>query len=1068
MAASIPCLAKFKQAFPDIDKYIRKKSGIDYNEETKEGRDKFIEAIKEVEKENIDNLKSIYTQLGIDETQTIKATVKTDEPVPTKEKPLTETKPVEDKQGAGKEPPTGEGEVEGGGDKGIGITHADTKEIRKERGLPEYEKEAETVKKWRAEANERIKKGELPELLNKMKRGEAINDVEQMMMGQHIANLDAELTKEPTKENLDRLNEAVSLSDKAGGTAWGRSGRARQEAFLPDDSLGTFLMDKAAAQGTALTEKQIKEESAKYTELKEAKEKLEVELAAEKEKYEKLAAEIGVNKAKAVARKASKKTHEEHVKDRKAIIDAAREDLKKIRQDPSLKLTIPYAAELKALAPHVKKYMQDLLNEGVDKFDNIVSDIHAEFKDVLDNLTKRDVIAILAGEHDTKKEQTRNEKANSIRLIKREAELTKQLADARKGLEKAKSTKEETASNRRIDELTEKIKEVKRLNKENAEEAPPTEQKLLSDYIDELTKKADRLAKEIKDKKYLEEKSTPPIFRKSRKAQILEDRVIDLENKIRHDRSADQYNKRSKARRIFDKVMEVLGVRRLVQSAVDISIPFRQGVTLISPRRIDIWAKGFMANLQSVFSPKKFERIMYEIRHDQEYHDMVKDGVVFNDLGSADPNLHNEDFRKSFVYKIPILSEPLKASNRSADAFLNVARLEMYKKMRRVLELKGLTRESDPKAFRFIANWTMSMTGRGRMSNMLENSVAHTVLGNTFYGARLMASRFNLLNPVTYFDPRVPKQAKVEAMKDMAAFTVTIMAAGLALAAAGGAISLDPDDPDFLKVRFGDKVYDISGGLANYVRTFLRIVKAGYTKIAGDKKEGNIATSKAGMSTLNFFRNKLSPNTAYATDAFFGKAYGQEFDPSEIYRIYPMYTDDALKALKDEGVISLATVLLPNIVGIGYSNYPAKDERKVRETFTPEDQKDPLIKLITEDYERNKQESGWLPPRVDSEITRDKQTIKLTPEQHKEFEKLVYDERMKLLKNGDKEAYAKKHDEAKRDYLKVKYDGGRERAVNLFLEDKKNKGIIKEISNKNIEDSLKRATQTIENNPIKQ
>ena len=103
---------------------------------------------------------------------------------------------------------------------------------------------------------------------------------------------------------------------------------------------------------------------------------------------------------------------------------------------------------------------------------------------------------------------------------------------------------------------------------------------------------------------------------------------------------------------------------------------------MISPRKIDVWAKGFQANLKSVFNPKKFERIQYEIRHDPQYNEMVKDGVRFNDMNSADPLLHNEDFRKSFIYKIPIISEPLKASNRSADAFLNTTRYEMYKKMR--------------------------------------------------------------------------------------------------------------------------------------------------------------------------------------------------------------------------------------------------------------------------------------------------------------------------------------------------------------------------------------------------
>lgn len=374
--------------------------------------------------------------------------------------------------------------------------------------------------------------------------------------------------------------------------------------------------------------------------------------------------------------------------------------------------------------------------------------------------------------------------------------------------------------------------------------------------------------------------------------------------------------------------MEVLGVRRLVQSALDISVPFRQGATMLSPRKIDVWAKGFRANLQSIFNPKKFERIMHEIRNDPMYHEMKKDNVVFNDMGSADPNLHNEDFRKSFIYKIPILSEPLKASNRSADAFLNVARYEMYKKLRANLERKGFTREADPKAFKYIGNWVMSMTGRGKMHSALEKPAMNAVLGNTFYGARLMASRLNLLNPVTYFDPRIPKEVRYEAMKDMAAFTSTMMTVATALSYATGAkVSLNPDDSDFLQLRYGNKVYDISGGLANYVRTGLRIMKAGYTKATGTKYEGRESTKKAGESVVNFFRNKLSPNTSYAVDAFFGGRYGKDFDPSDIYRIYPMYTEDFIKAWKEEGgILATSTVLVPNIIGIGYGSYASKGQ----------------------------------------------------------------------------------------------------------------------------------------------
>jgi len=822
----------------------------------------------------------------------------------------------------------------GGGDN-AGITHAAIAELRKLIDLPEYEgKPKETHEQLISEAQETIKNNPnaANEVLAKMENGGKVTNKDNAILAVYKAAIDAEMKKNPTKELLERatrLSKALDVS----GTELGKALESRK-LIAPEDNLTNFLLDSQSAQGTALSETQIKSEAAKYEELKAAKEALEKQLEVEREQHAKDIAEMGLNKAKAKARKEAKKSDTEYKQERKNSVDAAREALKKLRES-GLKSTVPLIQELGAIAPHVKDFFNSLASQGIDKLDNIITQVHAEFKDVLDGITNKNILDIVSGQFDEPKtQQTRNEKANNIRLINREVQLLKELELARKGEEKAKTEKDKTASNRRIDELKEKIKEVRRQNKnkesdnEAPEDAVAGEIEYNAKLQKKLTEKAQKLTQEIKDKKYLEEEKLPPVFKKSRKTQLLEDKVIDLENKVRHDRSKAEYEKRSKWRKGFDKVMEVLGVRRLVQSALDMSVPFRQGATLISPRKIDVWAKGFAANLQSIFSPKKFERIMHEIRNDPMYHEMVKDNVVFNDLGSADPNLHNEDFRKSFIYKIPILSEPLKASNRSADAFLNVARLEMYKKLRSNLEKRGLTRESDPKAFKFIGNWTMAMTGRGTMHSALEKPAMNAVLGNTFYGARLMASRFNLLNPVTYFDPRIPKEAKREAMKDMAAFTITMMSVGTALAYTTGAkISLNPDDGDFLQLRYGDKVYDISGGLSNYVKTGLRIVKAGYTKATKSAEEGDKATDKAGESALNFIRNKFSPNTSYAVDAFFGGRYGEEFDPSDIYRIYPMYTDDFLKAIKEEGgLMATSTVLLPNILGIGFNSYTKQDK----------------------------------------------------------------------------------------------------------------------------------------------
>jgi len=907
-----------------------------------------------------------------------------------------------------KEPTEPVGEAEG---KKEGITHAAVEELRKIIGEPEYEgKPVEKHEQLIEEAQKAIKDNPnaANEVLDKMENKGKITNKDNAIAAIYKATIDAEMAKNPTPELLKRATRLAKALDVS-GTDLGKALESRK-LVGKEDNLTNFLLDKQAAQGTALTETQLKTEAKKYEDLKAAYDALEKQSKIDKEQYAKDIAEMGLNKAKAKAKKAAKKSDAEYKAERKEIVDAARKALKDIRDNPQSS-TAPLFRELVAIAPHVKKFMESIANNTADKFDNILTDIHAEFKDVLDGLTKRNVLDILAGEYDTApKGQTRNEKANSIRLLKREAELLKQLERERKGEEKAKSESAKTQSNRRIDELKEKIKEVRRLNKERIaddegvseksdyaklkEDAPKEEpakpelsaaeknikklekeledlqngiakqkspsrelsdkEKDLKEQIFEaranmgliasnpvkeplsdnaiaqerLEKKIKQLESDIKNKKYLEEKKPDPVFRKNRKTQILEDRVIDLENKIRHERSLDEYNKRSKLTKYFDKFMEVLGLRRLFQSALDMSVPFRQGATMISPRKIDVWVKGFQANLKSVFNPKKFERIQYEIRRDPQYNEMIQDNIRFNDMNSADPLLHNEDFRKSFIYKIPIISEPLKASNRSADAFLNTTRYEMYKKMRNNLEKKGYTRESDPEAFKDIGNWVMNMTGSGKKHKIFDSQSMNRALGNTFYGANLMASRLNLLNPLTYFDARRPKAVRYEAMKDMVAFTTTMVTVATALSYITGAkISINPDDSDFLQLRYGDKVYDISGGLANYVRTGLRIGKAAYTKSTGTKYEGQKATDNAGKSVLNFFRNKLSPNTAYSVDAFLGGRYGNEFDPIDIARIYPMYTEDFLKAVKEEGgLLATSTVLLPNILGIGYGSYASKGQ----------------------------------------------------------------------------------------------------------------------------------------------
>jgi len=237
---------------------------------------------------------------------------------------------------------------------------------------------------------------------------------------------------------------------------------------------------------------------------------------------------------------------------------------------------------------------------------------------------------------------------------------------------------------------------------------------------------------------------------------------------------------------------------------------------------------------------------------------------------------------------------------------------------------------TDPETYKEMGKLVMNTTGSGNLLGMLENQKAQKILGSTFYGARLMAANFNTLNPMYY--AKMPEGVRAEAMKDLAAYTTTMLATTLAAAAAGAKVQLDPEKSDFLQIRVGEKIYDITGGKAAYVRTFLRMVQAGYSRATKSKYEAGKDVEFAGNSVMSFFRNKLAPNTSYVVNAFAGKnSIGQPFDPLDIVKIYPMYADDALKAAKEDGVTSLFTVLLPNIIGIGYGSYYSDPEKQTLE-----------------------------------------------------------------------------------------------------------------------------------------
>jgi len=830
----------------------------------------------------------------------------------------------------------------------VRITKAELNKLRESLGLPAYKGlPIENREMLREAAQEMIKKGvSVESLYDKIRRGDALSNYENAFMAEYRAALDLELKNNPSQELLKKIAEFADIFQQGASLA----GKALESLKIMKklneaNTLSNFLLTRQDSKGYPLTTKMIVEETVKFEKIQKAK--AELKESSDNDIEEQLKAEVEKELKKEDKAKA-KKSHEEFVKERKAALAAAREAVKKVNKGGGgLMASAPYLPQLIAVAPHMNKYVKSLFAEGVSKLDDIVTEVHKEFSELVEGLTKRDVLDVISGKYNLKN-RTANDISAGIRMLRREAELLNLLEKARLGQEEAKSEEQVQEKGVRIKQLEDKIKEVKRLYKakELAEEGVVEGSSFKDNLTDAeynkkrqkfLDKKITELESDLKNKKYDKEAKETPKYTMSKKTKQKMEKVIELEKALALERYNEQYKKLNKWQKGWEMVKNITGIRRIVQTALDASIWFRQLAKLtLNYRNWDIAAKFIYAGSQSVFSQKNYDRLMYGIHQSPDFKDMLKDGIRFNELTSIDSKNTNEFVNpKSIVFKIPIVRDLMISSQRIADASINVARYELYQKYEKVLLSKGITRESDPKLYQEMAKWVMNSTGSGNMLKSLESKAMQETVGTIFYGARLMAANFNTLNPVYY--AKMPREVQQMVLKDMAAYTSTIIMSTLALAAAGGAVSMDPDDPEFLQVRFGKDVYDLTAGQAPYIRTFLRIMEAIGINIGASlgmtsKFEAAKARDFALSSTLRFFRNKLSPNYSYAANRMAGSnTIGEDFDPMEALEIYPMYADDVYKAVKEDGMISLLTVLMPNILGVGFSSYYADKNMKPME-----------------------------------------------------------------------------------------------------------------------------------------
>src|SRR4029077_3821472 len=185
----------------------------------------------------------------------------------------------------------------------------------------------------------------------------------------------------------------------------------------------------------------------------------------------------------------------------------------------------------------------------------------------------------------------------------------------------------------------------------------------------------------------------------------------------------------------------------------------------------------------------------------------------------------------------------------------------------------------DPHFLQSLGKYVGSATGRGDLGAFQE---AGKVLNAALFSPRLLASRFNFMNPAYY--ARLHPFARKEALRSALQLAGT---AGTMLALAsripGVKVETAPRNPDWGKIHIGNTRLDIGGGFQQPLRLLAQIATG--TAISSTTGK-SLSLTPAGFGrpprpdrAIRFFRGKLAPIPSLVWDASAGtNLIGQKFN----------------------------------------------------------------------------------------------------------------------------------------------------------------------------------------------
>lgn len=412
-------------------------------------------------------------------------------------------------------------------------------------------------------------------------------------------------------------------------------------------------------------------------------------------------------------------------------------------------------------------------------------------------------------------------------------------------------------------------------------------------------------------------------------------------------------------------LIDLAGLPRAIMSSADLSAPLRQGSILtLPPQQWGRAAKAFGDMLSALGSQSAFSDFRMGITGHKLFTTAQAAGLYLatEEIGENVITGGEETFVSRLARELPIMGPLVKASERAYITYLDSLRLSTFAKYVYQIERQGGTQQQRREAVVAAAKWINIATGRGTFEGKLEPlERAMPLLGTVFFAPRYVQSRLQLINPRTYFQQ--PAVVRRQAWLDLMGYAATVAAVSFLAGLAGADIEWDPEDEDFLKIRFGNLRYDFLAGTQQVMRLTFLVSKSWGTAMIDSLEEAVTGervkrpyTRTGGDIIGRFLRSKLAPIPSFFVDMqqrkdFIGRRF--ELKQATIDRVVPMYWRESTEAYLRAGW-SGALQQVPSAFGVGVSDY-----EKVSGIFSLGDTP------YTAELARKQVEIGRLKPRDD-------------------------------------------------------------------------------------------------------